>query len=90
MKPTNRLYIAGLPSLSIKTDMFPPSKGHYQGVIIFIQTSIHSHSAKMAEDMQEDIVNALNTIASSTERSSNMKELKDTIYESVSTLRKLF
>ena len=47
--------------------------------------------AKMADDVQEDIVNALNTIASSTERSSNMKkEFKHTIYESVSTLRKLF
>ena len=47
--------------------------------------------AKMADDVQEDIVNALNTIASSTERSSNMKkELKHIIYESVSTLRKLF
>jgi hypothetical protein len=47
--------------------------------------------AKMADDVQEDIVSALNTIANSTERSSNMKkELKYTIYEAVSTLRKLF
>jgi hypothetical protein len=45
----------------------------------------------MADDVQEDIVCALNTIANSTERSSNMKkELKHSIYEAVSTLRKLF
>jgi hypothetical protein len=45
----------------------------------------------MADDVHEDIVDALNAIASSTERSINMrKELKHTIYESVNTLRKLF
>jgi hypothetical protein len=45
----------------------------------------------MADDVHEDIVNALNMIASATERSGNMKkELKRTIYETVSTLRKLF
>ena len=37
------------------------------------------------------VENALNMIASKTERSGNMKkELKHTIYETVSTLRKLF
>jgi hypothetical protein len=48
-------------------------------------------TAKMADDVHEDIENALNTIASTTERSGNMKkELKHTIYETVSTLRRLF
>ena len=46
---------------------------------------------KMADDVHEDIENALNTIASTTERSGNMKkELKHTFYETVSTLGKLF
>jgi hypothetical protein len=36
------------------------------------------------------VVNALNTLVNTTERSGNMKELKQTIYETVSTLRKLF
>jgi len=42
IKPTDRLYIAGPPSLFIKTDMFLFLKGHYQGVRTFRQTSIHS------------------------------------------------
>ena len=46
---------------------------------------------KMADDVHEGIENALNTIVNTTERSGNMKkELKHTIYENVSTLRKLF
>ena len=44
----------------------------------------------MADDVNEGIVNALDTIVTTTERSGNMKELKQTIYETVSTLRKLF
>jgi len=45
----------------------------------------------MANDVNEEIENALNTIAPTTERSGNMKkELKHTIYETVSTLRKVF
>lgn len=45
----------------------------------------------MADMEQDEIEDALNTIASSTERSTNMKkELKQTIYTTVSTLRKLF
>jgi hypothetical protein len=45
----------------------------------------------MADDVNADIADALNIISSTTERSSNMKkELKNTIYETVSTLRKLF
>jgi len=45
----------------------------------------------MANDVDADIADALNTISSTTERSSNMKkELKNIIYETVSTLRKLF
>ena len=44
----------------------------------------------MPDDVNGGIENALNTIAR-TERSGNMKkELKLTIYETVSTLRKLF
>jgi len=47
--------------------------------------------AKMADDVYEEIENALNTIATTTERSGNIKkELKHTIYETVSTLRRLF
>jgi predicted nucleic acid-binding OB-fold protein len=45
----------------------------------------------MADDVNEAIEAALITISSSVERSGNMKkELKHTIYETVSTLRKLF
>ena len=45
----------------------------------------------MADEESEGIVNALNTIVSTTERSGNMKkELKQTIFETVSTLRNLF
>jgi len=45
----------------------------------------------MADGVQDDIENALNQIASTTERSGNMKkELKQTIYQTVSKLRKLF
>ena len=45
----------------------------------------------MADDVEEGIVIALDTIVNTTERSGNMKkELKQTIYETVSTLRKLF
>ena len=45
----------------------------------------------MADEVNEGIVNALDTIVTTTERSGNMKkELKQTIYETVSTLRKLF
>jgi hypothetical protein len=45
----------------------------------------------MADDVNEGVETALNTISSTTERSGNMKkELKNTIHETVSTLRKLF
>jgi len=45
----------------------------------------------MADEEQQEIEDALNTIASSTEQSTKMKkELKQTIYDTVSTLRKLF
>jgi hypothetical protein len=44
----------------------------------------------MADDVCEGIENALNIIVSTTEQSGNMKmELKQTIFETVSTLRKL-
>ena len=55
-----------------------------------IHTYIHIRS-KMADDVEEGIVIALDTIVNTTERSGNMKkELKQTIYETVSTLIKLF
>ena len=45
----------------------------------------------MTVDVNVDIVNALDIISSTTERSGNMKkELKNAIYETASTLRKLF
>jgi len=45
----------------------------------------------MADDVREEIENALNMVATTTERSGNMKkELKHTIYQTVSTLRKIF
>jgi len=47
--------------------------------------------AKMADDVNEGIENALNVIVSTTGSSGNMKkELKTTIFDTVSTLRKLF
>jgi hypothetical protein len=46
---------------------------------------------KMADEVWEGIENALNTIVTTTERSGNVKkELKHTISETLSTLRKLF
>lgn len=45
----------------------------------------------MAAEVNEATEAALNTISSTAERSGNMKkELKNTIFENVSTLRKLF
>ena len=45
----------------------------------------------MADDVSESIENALNIIVSTAERSGNMiKGLKQTIFETVSTLRNLF
>ena len=56
----------------------------------FVRIWYNTHS-KMADDVDADIADALNTISSTTERSSNMKkELKNTIYKTVSTLCKLF
>jgi len=63
-------------------------------------THTHTHTSthrerertfKMADDMNEGIENALNKIVCTTEQSGNTKkDLKQTIYETVSTLRKLF
>ena len=39
-----------------------------------VYVCMYVDGAKMADDVQEDIVNALNMIASSTEWSSNMKK----------------
>jgi hypothetical protein len=48
-------------------------------------------AAKMAEELEKGIENALNLVVLTTDRSGNMKkELKQTIYETVSTLRNLF
>ena len=45
----------------------------------------------MADDVSESIENALNITVSTAERSGNIKkELKQTIFETVSTLRNLF
>ena len=45
----------------------------------------------MAEELEEGIENALNLVVLTTDRSGNMKkELKQTIYETVRTLRNLF
>ena len=45
----------------------------------------------MADEVEDGIENALNLVVITTERSGNMKkELKQTIYETVSTLRNLF
>ena len=47
--------------------------------------------SKMADDLNEGIENALNVIVSTTGSSGNMnKEMKTTIFDTVSTLRKLF
>jgi hypothetical protein len=45
----------------------------------------------VAVDVNEDIENALNKIVSTPEQNGNLRrDLKDTIYETVNTLRKLF
>ena len=45
---------------------------------------------KMADDVSQQIENALNLIVNTTDKSGNMKkELKNTIYEAVSNLRDL-
>jgi hypothetical protein len=46
---------------------------------------------KMADEVDEGIENALNLVVLTTERSGNVKkDLKQTIFETVSTLRNLF
>jgi sugar-specific transcriptional regulator TrmB len=46
---------------------------------------------KMAEDVVEEIENALNLVVTTTDQSRNMrKTLKEKIYQTVSTLRQLF
>ena len=58
-----------------------------------IHTYIHTYmdDAKMADDVKEGVENALNVIVSTTGSSGNMKkELKTIIFDTVSTLRKLF
>jgi len=63
---------------------------HHDKQIINLSTLYERH-AKMADDMSEGIDNALNLVVNTVERSGNMKkELKETIYETVSSLRNLF
>ena len=50
-----------------------------------------THTDKMAEDEEDGVENALNLVVCTVEQSSNMrKTLKQTIFETVSTLRTLF
>jgi hypothetical protein len=50
--------------------------------------NVYIHNAKMAYDVYEGIENALNVIVSTTESSRKMKkELKTTIFDTVSILR---
>jgi chromosome condensin MukBEF ATPase and DNA-binding subunit MukB len=55
---------------------------------------MHSYTitdAKMAEDVSEVIENALNLIVTTSDRSGNMKkDLKQTIFDTVSTLGELY
>jgi hypothetical protein len=44
----------------------------------------------MADEVFEGIENALNLVVLTAERSGNMKDLKQTIFETVSSLRNLF
>ena len=45
----------------------------------------------MADELSEDIEDALNLVVNTTDQSGNMKKrLKQTIYETVSTLRNVF
>ena len=56
----------------------------------YVRTYIR-HPSKMLDEVGEGKKNALNLVVTTTERSGNMKkELKETIFERVSTLRNLF
>ena len=58
-----------------------------------MHTYIHTYMGcgKMADEVSQDIENALNKIVNTTDQSGNMrKELKKTIFETVSTLKNLF
>ena len=55
-----------------------------------VRTHTHIHGGKMADDVSQQIESALNTIINLTEKIGNLKkELKHSIHESVTTLRKL-
>jgi hypothetical protein len=60
----------------------------------YIHTYTHTYityDAKMADDENQRVENAFNTLVSITEKSGNLrKDLKNNILESVSTLRKIF
>jgi 3-methyladenine DNA glycosylase Tag len=55
-------------------------------------TQIHMMDTyKMADEVEDQVENAVNLVVSTTEQSSNMrKALKQKIFETVSTLRSLF
>jgi Lon protease-like protein len=54
-------------------------------------THTHKYGGKMADEVSQNIEDALNTIVNSTDQNGNLrKDLKKTIVESVSTLRNLF
>jgi expansin (peptidoglycan-binding protein) len=57
----------------------------------YIQGHKRNTTVKMADEVNEGIENALNLVVLTIERSGNMKkDLKQTIFETVSTLRNLF
>ena len=60
-------------------------------VVLYVFMECVWYCAKMADEVGEGIENALNLVVVTTERSGNMKkELKQTIFETVSTLRNLY
>jgi hypothetical protein len=61
------------------------------GNILNDDFTVHTTQQKMADDMDVGIENALDLVVLTIERSGNMKkDLKQTIFETVSTLRNLF
>jgi hypothetical protein len=63
----------------------------YIHIHTYIHPYIHTYTSKMAEVVGEQIENALNLIVSTTDQSGNIKkELKKTIFGTVSNLRTLF
>ena len=58
---------------------------------IYIHTHVHVHTCKVTDEVSDQIANALNLMASTTEQNGNMKKgLKQTKFETASTFRNLF